>query len=178
MRRRLHMVAVMALVAALAACGSGTQSAEPSGAPSAQSTLVGREFPVVALRAWSGSASVDSIDVVANRVVNLWASWCASCRAEFALMAASERAPYIVAVNVDDASKSDAAVAAGEPLVDKVAGAFPVYVDSADAVLRELGISGLPVTVAVDGVGRIVDVQVGQLDAASLQRLADAATAR
>ena len=53
-----------------------------------------------------------------------------------------------------------------------------MYIDTSDTVLGALGISGLPVSVAVDGTGRIVDAQVGPLDAASLQRLAEAATAR
>jgi thiol-disulfide isomerase/thioredoxin len=170
-------VVALLLVSALAGCSQAPESADPVGSPSVASSLVGREFPVVKLTAWGSASPVDSIDVVANRVVNLWASWCASCRAEFGLMTKSPNAQFIVALNVSDAVKSDAARKAGQPLVDSAAGSFPVFVDSGDTVLSTLGISGLPVTLAVDGQGRIVDVQIGPLDDAALTRLAKAATA-
>lgn len=179
MRRRAQRVLPAILIAVIAAAGCSTppQSAEPTGAPSTTvSRLVGMQFPNVPLSTYEGSASVSAVDVVASRVVNLWATWCEVCRGEFALMAASQSAPFVIALNVDDASKSAAAREAGRELVDSVDGAFPVFIDSEDRVLAALGVKGLPVTVAVDHRGRIVDVHVGELTDAALVRLAKAAT--
>lgn len=175
MRRVLPVILVA--VIATAGCSRPPQSAEPTGMSSPTvSRLVGMQFPNVPLTSYEGSATASAVDVVASRVVNLWATWCEVCRDEFALMAASQSAPFVVALNVDDASKSDAAREAGREIVASVDGAFPVFIDSEDRILAALGVKGLPVTVAVDYRGRIVDVQVGELTDAALARLVKAAT--
>lgn len=180
MRGRSWAAATVGTLLVVSGCSQAPQSAAPqsegtqrSATPASQ--LVGRAFPAVPLRAWGGTASVDAVDVVGNRVVNLWASWCTTCREEFALMSASPHAQFIIALNVSDAAASQTGAQAGQSLVDSVDGAFPVYVDVGDSVLGMLGLSGLPVTLAVDERGRIVDVQYGALDESSLERLSRAA---
>jgi thiol-disulfide isomerase/thioredoxin len=173
--KRLSAVIVAATL--LAACAPGSQVADGAGTPKATpKTLVGQPFPNVPFSAWGTTNSVASFDVVQSRVVNLWATWCAVCREEFDVLVRSEYANVVVAVNVSDAATSSAALSAGQPLVDSVGAAFPIYIDNTDVVMRDLGLRGLPVTLAVNRAGRIVDVEIGTLTATSLARLVAAAT--
>ena len=111
MRRAL--VALAALV--LAGCGSrgsepkAAAGASPAGTPSADAfrpLAVGDRVPTLALRTLAG----DSLRVEAGgpvTLVNVWATWCSSCREEMADLEAlhrdfGPRGLRVVAVSVDD----------------------------------------------------------------------------
>ncbi|WP_246063965.1 TlpA family protein disulfide reductase [Blastococcus colisei] len=50
---------------------------------------------------------------------------------------------------------------------------YPHAVDVDGELLKELGVRGLPVTLALDADGRVIDRVVGQLTSEELQRLID-----
>lgn len=106
-------------------------------------------------------------------LINLWASWCGPCRAEMpVLQSAYERYGERVAfLGVDT---KDSLESAADFLGD-VGVAYPQIVDVDGDLLAHLGPSGLPVTVVLDGEGRIAEMHVGQLDTEGVEELLAAA---
>ncbi|RZU30697.1 TlpA family protein disulfide reductase [Blastococcus saxobsidens] len=104
-------------------------------------------------------------------LVNLWATWCGPCREEMPLLqeAYARHREQVRFLGVDVQDDPDAARwFLAEHDID-----YPHAVDADGALLRELGIRGLPVTLALDADGRVVERVVGQLTSAELQRLID-----
>jgi thiol-disulfide isomerase/thioredoxin len=122
-----------------------------------------------------GGKITDLPTVAAGRpaVVNLWATWCPPCRLELPFLAAAQRQePGITFVFVDQGE--DAAT------VERYLSA--VHLDLANVMLdpgnkigREIGSTGLPITLFYDSGGRMVDSHLGALSpsllAAKLIRL-------
>lgn len=104
-------------------------------------------------------------------LVNLWATWCLPCREEMPLLQdAFER--YGEQVRFLGVDTQDAPDAAASFVTDLQIG-YPQAVDPEGALLSELGVRGLPVTLGLDSDGRVVARVVGQLDAEELQQLMD-----
>ncbi|MEO1090313.1 MAG: TlpA disulfide reductase family protein [Pseudomonadota bacterium] len=97
------------------------------------------------------------LDAFAGRVVvlNLWATWCAPCRAEMPTLAALQDAfdpedVIVVALAVDQAPWATL-----DGFMAEVAAAnLHVLRDPQGAAARALGVAGLPVTLVIDGDGR------------------------
>jgi len=102
-------------------------------------------------------------------LVNLWASWCAPCREEMpSLQAAAKRYAHqiqVVGVNTKDSTEAAAAFLAD------VGVTYPQLADLDGELLDHLRIPGLPVTVLLDGDGRVVDKHIGQLDSGTIDDL-------
>ena len=94
-------------------------------------------------------------------LVNLWASWCAPCREEMpALQAASVRyAGQVRFLGVDTMDSPEAAAA----FLREVDVTYPEVTDPDGLLLDELRIPGLPVTLVLDGRGRVAQKHVGPL---------------
>jgi len=102
------------------------------------------------------------------RALNLWATWCAPCRAElpaFDDVADRVNGVDIVGINVGD-DGPDAA-----ELVEELDLSFTQVLDPNAAVQQNLRITGMPSTVFVDADGDIVHVQSGELTVEELERL-------
>lgn len=160
----------------LASCSS-EQSPTPLGSASrdSASAYVGQTFPQIDLINFQTETVSTSDDQVRGKVVNFWASWCEPCRREFPLMANSASAKDIVAINVNDLSQSDEGKTQAEQLVALGNDSLSVWIDSANVIPTKLSLVGLPITVAVDSNGVIVDSQIGELHQDSLDRLLKAA---
>lgn len=98
-------------------------------------------------------------------VLNFWATWCEPCRAELPLFAAlaNDEGPrlHVLSIAIGPPGSLHAYLAAN-------ALALPAIDDPAGALARTYGVSAIPVTVLIDGSGRIVDREIGELDRAGL----------
>lgn len=95
------------------------------------------------------------------RILNLWATWCAPCRAElpaFDDAAGRIEGVQIVGINVGD-SGPDAA-----ELVQELGLSFPQVLDREATIQQSLRITGMPSTIFVDADGAIVQVHSGELE--------------
>ncbi len=176
-------VIVLALALGLAGCSSSPESADSAGTPIATQPTISRQlatdtFPDVTLTAWSTKAEQSSHAIAKPVVINLWASWCTNCAHEMPLIAESPYAKNVIAINVGDLAITDAGQATANALVASTKNSFPIFIDKDDALLKDLGINGLPVTFAVNASNHIVDVEFGELTNESLSRLVVASKPR
>jgi thiol-disulfide isomerase/thioredoxin len=108
-------------------------------------------------------------------LVNLWASWCAPCREEMPLIedayARSGDQIGFLGVNTEDSRSAAVSLLADLDVT------FAHVVDQEGRLLTELGLPGLPVTLAVAADGRVIDRQVGQLSGARLDEMVAELTA-
>ena len=115
-----------------------------------------------------------ALDRIAGRptLVNLWATWCGPCREEMPLLqeAHARHGKQVRFLGVDVQDDAQAA----RWFLDERDIDYPHAVDAGGELLRLLGVRGLPVTLALDADGRVIDRVVGQLTSDELQRLVDA----
>lgn len=102
-------------------------------------------------------------------LVNLWASWCAPCREEMPLLQQAyerygDRVGFL-GVNTEDPRSAAVALLADLDVT------YAQVVDTDKELMTGLAAPGLPVTLAVDADGRVVDRQIGQMSAARLDEL-------
>lgn len=88
-------------------------------------------------------------------VINLWASWCESCREELPLLAKADR-EYGERVRFIGIDVADAAPEAALRLAQESGVTFPQLVDRAGRTRAPLKYVGLPQTIFVDEQGRMV----------------------
>lgn len=102
------------------------------------------------------------------RALNLWATYCAPCRAElpaFDDVAQRVRGVDVVGINTGD-SGEDAL-----ELVDELGLGFKQVLDPKASIQAGLRITGLPATIFVDADGTIVDVHNGELTTEELEEI-------
>lgn len=118
-------------------------------------------------------------------LVNLWATWCPPCLAEMpALVEVHETVRNaggeLVGVNLDMLDERfdlTDQIKKVEGFVDRRGISFPVWVwegGNKAAVFAALGIDdpgGIPATLAIDAKGKVLEVQIGQVDLERLEEL-------
>lgn len=155
-----------------APAATGTTAATPAatGTASATPAAAGTPLPELTLACFTGGAPVELRQIRGPAVLNLWASWCAPCRAELpAFQRLSERAEgqlTVVGVNMRDTRSGAQSI--GEDFGVR----FPSLIDQGEALQRSLGRKAIPMTVLVDANSQIRHVDVsGALDDARLAEL-------
>ena len=108
-------------------------------------------LPDVTLPCLGGGADVDLAALRGPVVVNLWASWCAPCRAELPYFAElHDSGVDVLGVNFQDTQPAAALAMAAHSGVD-----FPSVADVEGALRAPLRISAMPTTLFVDRDGTV-----------------------
>lgn len=152
---------LLALGLGWAAASRVPPGATTNGAPP-PSPHQGFSAPEFALDTWTGEtlALRDLRGQVV--VINLWASWCAPCRAEMPALARAQAALQergLVVLGVNTTFQDDEAAAGA--LLTELGLAFPVVFDRDGAVSRSYELRAMPTTFFVDRRGVIRSVVVG-----------------
>ena len=148
---------VACLVALLAAC-TGTNDTARATADIAQRSktlAVGDAAPRFAVMSLAGDSLVVADSARAATLVNVWATWCTSCREEFAELE-HLRKEYgakgfeIAAISVDQGT--DAKV---RKFVAAQGSTFRVAHDANSRITQQYGVVGLPTSFLLDRRGRV-----------------------
>jgi len=135
------------------------------------SALIGKPAPQLALPALEG-ANAPALDPASFKgnvtVVNVWASWCAPCRAEhpFLVRLAKDKRVRVTGINYKDQSANALRflVQLGNPFA-------AIGADTAGRAAIEWGVYGVPETFLVVRDGTIRYKQVGPVTAENYSRL-------
>lgn len=132
----LSSITLSTVLLTLAACGGGSDGADPS-------------WPDVPVASAVDGSTVSSADIVADgtSVVSFWATWCAPCKRELPMleeMAAD--GTTVLGVNIGDSAESVDAFLADLGVT------FANYIDVDGEMLSQLDVPSLPATmIVVDG---------------------------
>ena len=157
MRRLFYVLPLLAVIAVIAAFVVGLRR-DPSILPS---TLIGKPLPTFALGpVSSGSEGLSSREPGGRpRIINVFASWCVSCRVEHPLLLAL-KAQGVPIEGLDWKDKPEDAARflakEGDPYVR-------IGSDPSGRAGIDLGVSGAPETFIVDGAGVVRYKQVGPI---------------
>jgi cytochrome c biogenesis protein CcmG/thiol:disulfide interchange protein DsbE len=101
-------------------------------------------------------------------MLNVWASWCVSCRAEHALLTSLARAGTVPVYGLDYKDERDAALAFLETFGNPYAVTLQ---DTEGRVGIDYGVYGVPETYVIDAEGVIRYKQIGALTSDVLDRI-------
>lgn len=131
-------------------CGGLTEP--PAGTGRGGSTPT-NQLPDLELPCFTGGAAVPLRALRGPVVINLWASWCAPCRAELpAFQRLADRAGgHLHVVGVDTRDRP----AAAQSLATELGLTFPTLTDPGEKLRVAVKRSALPVTMFIDASGRV-----------------------
>ena len=170
------LVSALLLSSSLSGCSraarSGTASGLPAeGAPTGASPAAERSLPEEKLLALDGSTKQLS-EIVRGKVavIDLWATWCTSCRqvsahvASFAEAHAADSGMVVIGLDIGEELPIVASFLEGKKH------AHPFFLDPAMKITDDLSLRELPTIIVVDRKGRIVHIS-RDLDPKTLQMI-------
>jgi thiol-disulfide isomerase/thioredoxin len=124
-------------------------------------------LPVAQLTTLAGNTT-DLPTLAAGKpmVVNLWATWCPPCRLELPFLSAAQRQES--EINFVFVDQGEDAVTVERYLNTVHLKLANVVLDTGNKLGREIGSTGLPITLFYDSSGRMVDSRIGALSPALL----------
>ncbi len=168
--KRILALAVVAMVAAIAGCGSSGDRTSTSKAPDYRTALAGAPKPLARLYSHGDTLITAGTQAFQAQldglrgypvVVNKWASWCEPCRREFPyLQRLSARYGKRVAFIGVDANDS---TAAARTFLEEFPLPYPSFTDPDQDISRLIrATAGFPATAFYDRSGQRVFVRQGQ----------------
>lgn len=133
-------------------------SLDPDAVPSA---LIGKKMPEFSLLPLDGKIAVSNKDLHGKVfLLNIWATWCGSCRLEHAaLISLAKNNVVIVGVNYKD-NASDAKI-----WLEKLGNPYQLVISDPEGKLGlDLGVAGAPETFLIDKEGVIRYKRTGIID--------------
>jgi len=168
-RRLVLLILLVVAAGALAMTGCGKSDEAPSPAPDYAKKLAGAPAPLASLYDQGNELLPGGLDAYNDRiaslkgfpaVVNVWASWCGPCRAEFPyfqhLSADMGKRVAFLGVNSEDDDDLAKNFMADYPVP------YPSYSDPNRDIAKEFGPPGLPRTVFYDSNGKLTYTHIGQ----------------
>jgi thiol-disulfide isomerase/thioredoxin len=130
-------------------------AAEGSELNSVSEVREGEQLPNVYLRGLGGASRKMADFSGRPLIINIWASWCAPCRAE---MASLERLAWmddvgdvvIIGISTDDSRQR------AEDYLSSISSTIPHFIDKGLRLEKMLGASRIPLTVLVNRQGKVV----------------------
>lgn len=189
-RARLALVAGVAAASLLGACGASSENLSPEdfAAPPVEpikvpgldrcSAMVVEDsgddnsdrLPQTDLPCLNERRAVDVSQLAGPAVINLLASWCGPCRKEMPMLAEAARDnPDVRFVGINTQDRSEPAA----DLLAKTGVTYSQLVEVDAIVLDHTRVPGLPVTLALDAEGRVVDRVIGEVSPDQLDTLLD-----
>ncbi len=167
----LVLLATLLLTPASKQSGAHTGSVTNPG--DAASPLIGLAAPDFTLPVLSGSPEAARLHLAALKgkpiILNFWASWCAPCNDEAALLQSSWpalKARGIVLIGIDGSEKASDAL----KFVQKYTISYPNVQDAVNsATAMDYGVTGLPETIFINPKGIIVAKWISPLTAQGLK---------
>ncbi|MDQ6611133.1 MAG: TlpA family protein disulfide reductase, partial [Gemmatimonadota bacterium] len=122
---------------------------------------VGDKAPRYALAGLSGDTLVVGDTTSGITLLNIWATWCESCREEFAELerirkATAARGLKVIAVSVDQGPDERV-----RRFVQAQGSGFAIAHDADSRISKLYGVSGLPTSYLLDRTGRVLWTAVG-----------------
>lgn len=154
-RRVLQGLAILSIVGVVALQVATTPSNDKRPAPPLPPTVL--QPPKATIAGLRGEPAL----------IHFWASWCTPCREEAPALERFYRSAHrggLVAVDYTD--QADAA----RSFIDRYGWTFPILSDANGVYGDRYGLPGLPVTVALDARGRIVETLFGPQPEEELRR--------
>jgi thiol-disulfide isomerase/thioredoxin len=145
-------------VLTLAACGS---------------VAAGETLPDVGIAPLAGGDTIQLSQIEGPAVINLWATWCAPCRAEIPDFESvhQARGDEVRFVGINIGEDGDRAAT----FLDDVGATYDQFLDAEGYVVTELQTTAMPVTLVLDADGRVSTRHLGPLDADGLNEAIDEA---
>ena len=159
----------------LAGCGEAGEEASP--APDYQQALAGAPAPLASLYDQANELLPGGLDAYSERitglkghpaVVNIWASWCGPCRAEFPVFqkVSAGMGKKVAFLGVNSEDNDDAA----KTFLSDHQVPYPSYTDPDAQIAKDIGGIGYPRTAFYDSSGKLTNVHYGPFtDQASLE---------
>ena len=161
-RMYTYWMAALAAAALVGACRRSDSAAQPASDAAFRPLAVGDTVPAYVARTLRG----DSVRIGAGEpltLVNVWATWCTSCREEFATLEGVQRAYAprglrVVAVSVDlGHPERVASFAAAQGAT------FTIALDPQGRIQQQFQVVGVPSTYLVARDGRLLWAYTGEL---------------
>ena len=127
------------------------------------SPLLGKMFPIVEAKDFYSDESILLTDLFSDNIslVNVWASWCVTCRQEHQMMMkiANNKDLQLIGINYKD-TRAD-----GKRYLEIMGNPFDVIVfDPSGKIGLDLGVYATPETFLVDQKGVILYKHIGAID--------------
>ena len=167
--RVVVFVVLGALLGGLAVAGCGDSSEEPSPAPDYAKKLAGAPAPLASIYAQANELLPGGLAAFNDRiseirgypaVVNIWASWCGPCRAEFPHFqeVAARMGKKVAFLGVNSEDNDDAA----ETFLSTHQVPYPSYTDPDAEIADEIEVNhGYPATAFFDSNGELTYTKAG-----------------